>query len=400
MQIRVCDDVETIADGWVAAIKAVVPDTFDVARMPDAKNEVSNLLTRKLAVEKGEAPLTLETAFDGIDVLVVDYDLLHLDETGSRTTGEGVARLARTFSSCGVVVVMNQFKGPQFDLGMRGHLDSFADVNVDANLVGRASLWEDLTPQDGQFDPTTWTPLPGMLTAVRGLSDIFEEKGFDAELMPIVGLCEAALAELSDTAFGFLSLDAETAADLAKVTVRGFLIRSLGEELVDTMCLHAPKIMFDFAASRIAKWLDRAVLRPMDVVIDGLHLVDRLPFIMDATKVDMADRNAWTAAASKPTECLRWDILEKYANDPASRVLGRPVFDWYRLANDDQIDALQDAYLDGENERFFLAEDTSRFVGRDDLTRYRADFHNFGDRRAIERLGDVTYGPLRRLTFG
>jgi hypothetical protein len=88
MQIRVCDDVETIADGWVVAIKAVVPDTFDVARMPDAKNEVSNLLTRKLAVEKGEAPMTLETAFDGIDVLVVDYDLLHLDETGSRTTGK------------------------------------------------------------------------------------------------------------------------------------------------------------------------------------------------------------------------------------------------------------------------------------------------------------------------
>jgi hypothetical protein len=55
---------------------------------------------------------------------------------------------------------MNQFKGPQFDLGMRGHRDSFADVNIDANLVGRASLWEDLTPQDGQFDPTTWTPLP------------------------------------------------------------------------------------------------------------------------------------------------------------------------------------------------------------------------------------------------
>lgn len=186
-----------------------------------------------------------------------------------------------------------------------------------------------------------------MLTAVRGLSDMFEEKGFGAELMPTVGLCEAALAELSDTAFGFPSLDAETAADLAKVTVRRFLIRSLGDELVDTMCSHAPKIMFDFAASRIAKCLDRVVLRPMDVVIDSLHLVDRLPFIMDATKVDMADRNAWAAAASNPAECLRWDILGKYANDPASRVLGRPVFDWYRLANDDQIDALQDAYRRG-----------------------------------------------------
>ena len=67
--------------------------------------------------------------------------------------------------------------------------------------------------------------------------------------------------------------------------------------------------------------------------------------------------------------------------------MGRYVFDWYRMVDDDRIEELQDVYLDRVDElpRFFLAEDTSRFVEREKLTRYRADFHNFGDRRGDRR---------------
>ena len=89
MRVRVCDDVEAIAEEWVAAIRGVVPAHFDVDRIPAAKDEVSNLLLRKLAVEDGTDPLVPPSKFDEIDILVVDYDLLHLDNTGSRTTGEG-----------------------------------------------------------------------------------------------------------------------------------------------------------------------------------------------------------------------------------------------------------------------------------------------------------------------
>ncbi len=399
MRVRVCDDVESIADGWVAAIQAVNQD-YDVKRMPAAKEEVSNLLQRKLVAEKGDDPMAQVCAFDDVDILCVDYDLLHLDESGGRTTGEGVARLARTFSTCGVIVVMNQFKGPQFDLGMRGHLDSFADVNIDANLVGRGALWNDVEPAELQFDPTTWTPLPKLLAAARGLSAALEADGFDTQIVPAIGLAEDALSLLSDTAYGFLSLEAETAVHLAGFTVGDFLRRSLSEDLVETLSKHVPKILFDFAAFRIAKWLDRAVLRPMDVLIDGEHLVDRLPFMIDPDKADVAKASEWARAAAAPDQALRWDLLGKYKNETASLVLGRTVFDWYRLSGDEAVDKLQDAYLDQQPERFYLAEDTSRFVNRQVVTRYRADFHNFGDRRAIERLADITYGPMRRVSFG
>lgn len=399
MRVRVCDDVETIADGWVDAIQAVTQG-YDVARMPAAKDEVSNLLRRKLAAEKGEDPMSHACGFDDVDILAVDYDLLHLDEAGGRTTGEGVARLARTFSKCGVIVVMNQYKGPQFDLGMRGHLDSFADINVDANLVGRAALWNYLEPAEGQFQPTTWTPLPALLGAARTLSEAFEAGGFDTQIMPSVGLGQDALRELSDTAFGFLSLEAQTAEQLSGLSVGEFLRRSLSEDLVATLMSNAPKILFDFAAFRVAKWLERAVLRPMDLLIDSSHLIDRLPFLIDPEKVDVSDASQWAKAAAAPADTLRWQLIHKYKNEKASDVLSRTVFDWFLLEKDEAIDELQDAYLENEQVRYFLAEDTSRFVSREAVTRYRADFHNFGDRRAIERLKDITYGPMRRVSFG
>jgi hypothetical protein len=401
MRVRVCDDDAAMAEGWVEAIKSVT-DGYEVERMASAKEEISKLLARKIAAEKEQDPMAEPCGFDDIDILAIDYDLLHLDNDGSRTTGEGIARLARTFSSCGVIVVMNQFKGPQFDLGMRGHLESHADLNVDANLIDRSALWHDLEPAAGQFNPTTWTPLPILLAAVRTLAADLEKAGLDATIMDLLGLPEEALAELSDTAFGFVDSEAETADELAKVTVRGFLSQALRDEvLVKAFEAHSPKTLFSFAAFRIAKWLERSVLRPMDVIVDGLHLVDRLPFMIDPEKVDVADPANWHKAALNPAGFLRWDVLSKYLNEKASAYLGRKVFDWYRLAGDDQIDQLQDAYIAKDEVRFFLAEDTSRFVSREAVTRFRADFHNFGDRRAVEQLrGDITYGPMRRVTFG
>lgn len=400
MKVRVCDDDEGIAEGWVADIRAAVPPDYDVARMPAAKDEVSNLLLRKIAVEKEEDPTAQGCGFDEIDILVIDYDLLHLDDAGGRTTGEGVARLARSLSSCGAIVVMNQYKGPQFDLGMRGHLDSFADVNVDASLVGRSALWRRLDAANGQFNPTTWTPMPDLLAAAQSMQKRVAAEGLDAPILPLVGLDIAALAELSDTAFGFLSPDAQTAEELAKVTAREFLERSFDSKVVKFLSDNASTFLFGFTAFRLVKWLDRAVLRPMDVLIDGLHLIDRLPFIIDSTKIDIREPEQWAKAASEPENYLHWDLLKGYHNESASNALGRMVFDWYRLANNETVDNMQDAYLAEEPDRYYLAEDTSRFVAKSALVRYRADFHNFGDRRGFEDLKDISYGPLRRIRFG
>lgn len=401
MRIRVCDDVADVADEWVAAIKGVVPDAFDVARMNGAKDRISELLTRKLAVENPDGVIGGKTEFDDVDILVVDYDLLYLDKEGSRTTGEGVARLARTFSDCGAIIVMNQFKGPNFDLSMRGHLDSFADLNIDATLVGEDALWKDLPPAEGQFDPTIWTPMPHFLEVSRKFRDSISKAGLDSPILSLLGLDAPALSELSDTAFGFLSIEAKTADDLVSLTIRQFLERSLDKKVFPRIADVAPAFALNFAAYRILKWLDRAVLRPMDVLIDAYHLLDRLPFLIDETKVDRDDPNNWSLAAASPKDLMSWHDIAPFHNEKASAALGKDVFDWHRISSDENIEKLQDQYLAQEHGRFFLAEDTSRFVPYEALTRFRADFHNFGDRRGIENLNSaITYGPQRRLQFG
>ena len=401
MKIRVCDDETEMADEWVTKIRSVISGEFEISNINDATKEISNLLMRKITVDEGGNPSDIDSEFDSIDILVVDYDLVHLDADGGRTTGEGIARLARSYSRCGAIAVMNQFKGPQFDLGMRGHLDSFADVNLDANLINSPALWRIVSATEN-FNPTTWRPLPRILNAGRQLSEQLEKDGLDTEITSILGLNEDAIAHLSDTAFGFLDMGAKTTSELAAVPLRSFLERSLDARQVTHLAENAYKFLYDFAAYRLMKWLDRAVLRPMDVLIDAPHLIDRLPFLIDVEKIDQSNHNDWAEAASSPTALLRWNELESFHNKKASAILGRDVFDWYRMVDDDRIEELQDKYLDLQDEspRFFLAEDTSRFVEREKLTRYRADFHNFGDRRGIENIKGITYGPLRRMRFG
>ena len=400
MRIYVCDDNEDMANEWVDGINTAAPDTFDIYKIKDAKKEISKLLARKIAVENRNEPSNIESEFDAIDILVVDYDLVHLDDDGERTTGEGIARLARSYSQCGAIVVMNQFKGPQFDLGMRGHLDSFADVNLDAGLIDIPALWQFVSAKR-EFNPTTWTPLPVRFKAGRWLSQKLKRAGLDAAIAPLLGLNKDALERLSDTAFGFLSTKAESSSELADVTVRDFLERSLGPDQVEHWVACAEEYLYGFAAFRLIKWLDRAVLRPLEVLIDAAHLIDRLPFLID-DKIDLSDPENWAKAVSKPIELLHWNELKPFHNEKATMVLGKDVFDWFRMVDDERIEELQDEYLELENRpaRFHLAEDTSRFVERDKLTSYRADFHNFGDRRAIEEIPGVTYGPLRRIRFG
>lgn len=398
MKIVVCDDEAEMAAEWVASIGELELEGAEIHPMEDAEDQVSHLVERKIAVKAGKDPFSIDSAFDKIDVLVVDYDLVLLNHDGSRTTGEGIARLARTYSQCGAIVVMNQFKGPQFDLGMRGHLDSFADVNIDAELVDQKSLWLKQEAAEGVFNPTIWTPMNDRLVSARAFATTLREAGLDASVMPLLGLANDALVHLSDSAFGFVSLTAETSEQLASVTVRDFLNRSLDKEIVTSLEQSAPDLLFSFAGFRLAKWLDRAVLRPMDVLIDTAHLIDRFPFLL---LDDASDHQIWNVATMNPREKLNWAAIEGFHNEMASRVLGRLVFDWYRMDVDDALAEMQDEYIEAGAERLHLAEDTTRFVESSALTRFRADFHNFGDRRAIEKLDDtITYGPLRRLKFG
>ena len=121
--VLICDDEFEQAEEWVDGVKAIAPaETYNIMAAPsteDVRVGVKELLGRRSAAEtvrrgKGRAAfLTLSISLSSITTLST------LKKTGRSTPVKEVARLARTFAGCPVVVVLNQFEGIDFDLSLR-----------------------------------------------------------------------------------------------------------------------------------------------------------------------------------------------------------------------------------------------------------------------------------------
>ena len=403
MKILVFDDQSDLAADWADQIGAAMGEAGNVSVLTEPDADFEAVVARKVSIKEDKEVDTTRTIFDELDVLVVDFDLVLMDGKNGRTTGEGLARLMRTYSTCGAIVVMNQYKGAPFDLGMRGHLDSFADLNVAATLISQEALWKDVAPAEGLLKPTTWVALADLVDGAARLTEKLVEVGRGQPIHEVLGLKEDALPLLSDTAYGFVSSTVEDAKGLAATTVEDFLKYSLNEQefaFIETDDTYAN----GFAAFRLLKWLDRAVLRPMNVLIDVGHLIERIPLLLDFEKLDVKEPDDWTRGSRELSTFLNQDIVAKYRNEDVSTFLGKDVFDWYRLEADEAVVQLQDDAFDAVPERFLYSETSSRFLSpeatADKLVQFRADFHNFGDRRSFERIEGIECGPLRRIKFG
>src|SRR5258708_4989570 len=136
-RILICDDNQARVDDWVNKLKALhLP--FEVHGLPKkALHDTIRELERRRVAARTSATGDGNKGtheFDAADILIIDYDLLHLDE--SYLTGENVAYLARCYSRCGLIVGMNQFDhGNAFDLSLKGHPESYADVNISAKQL-------------------------------------------------------------------------------------------------------------------------------------------------------------------------------------------------------------------------------------------------------------------------
>jgi hypothetical protein len=193
---------------------------------------------------------------------------------------------------------------------------------------------------------------------------------------------------------------AEKLEDLAGVTAADLVVRLLGELEGNALLASAPDIANAFAVSRVAKWLDRAVLRPLDALIDAPHFVERWPFLIEPGQGDMSDPHFWRSLRGKEGEFLSAKTPPGARLAIADRLIGKEVYVLARVVDDDALHKLSDAFDFSASADVVFAEDTSRFVLRETATEFRAGFSNFNDRRFIEKLPDKTYGPQRRFAFG
>ena len=327
--VLVCDDDHSLAHDWVQEIRDVVTDAYHVLDAPDTKtirSSAQELLLRRSALRQERVRIRERCIFDEIDILIIDYDLLHVDEDNAQYTGEGLGRLVRMFTECAIVVVLNQYLQAQFDLRLRGHLESHADLNIGAEFIAVPGLWRE-PPWTG-FRPWKWQTLNGAVGTQRARQKVVQTQ-FGQSILNTVGMQSEDASRLSDSAFGFLSPNANSYQSLMEVTFQSFLrTASDGRDLrilADSHQESATRV----ASARIGKWLEREVLGGQDVLIDVPHLLQRFPFVLgdSVTNLDM-----WNSAIHDRTVVGR--VVGEDAWFSPKDILSRPAIWTNRFQSD------------------------------------------------------------------
>ena len=393
--VLICDDTPEVGVNFVEQVRAVAPkDHYSVLEAPSKEEvqcAVKELFARQSDLlgprERGRSACL----FDEADILILDYDLLRIDEENARHTGESLARLARLLSDADVIVVYNQFQGAHFDLSLRGHLSSHADLNVEADLLSARGLWTD--PPWYGFRPWHWQTLHRAVETQRARQRLVAEH-FNEAIVDVLGMREEDLLCLSDTAVGFIAPDAHDWEDTQVHTFKSFA-ESIGNGKCTSDLLKLDKeAAYRFAASRIGKWLERQVLGPQDVLVDLPHLVQFFPFLLED---DMDELEAWNATAFEP-ESLKGKVPAGCWFE-AGGFLSRPAVWRQRFEADNAVRESWGALDYSSGRPFVFLEDTSSFAPFDDARQFRAGHHNAFDWRFIKHLNGITYSPQRRLAY-
>lgn len=395
-QVLVCDDIAGLADGWTDDIRKASGLGDGVKRLDNPADEFSALLAR-IPGDEGGAPASTEakTAFDEADVLVVDYDLLHVGGDRTRHTGEEFARVARLYSDCDFIIVMNQFdEQSSFDLEMIGHLGSFADINIGSQSVGSPPLWG-AARDSSVFAPWYWPDISATISARRELTQVVETR-LDDQLFDVLDFPIEMAEGLSDRAAGFLSSKAAKIEELTALTVRDFLAGSTEHKEIERAVKSDPRRAAAFAVARLWKWYARAVMGPQDLLVDVPHLVQRLPFVIKADVGDTKDVATWNKVISAGGDAIA-DALQSAKFAGNSRWLGRDAFWWPKILAAPELQELRDAYDPDNYADVVFAEDASAFIPFEKATPFRAGFYNQYDVRYLARFEGVNYAPGRRL---
>lgn len=398
-KILVYDDITGRADAWRERLVALPPvnASFVVERLDneDFRQILGELEERRRAarrsVDSARAPQTCQ--FDDADLLVVDYDLLEFD-SDSYVTGEGVAYLARCYSRCGPIVTLNQYVKSGFDLTLRGHPSSWADLNIDGGQLGNPGLWSQ--PFRG-FRPWSWPLLPWSVEAMRERAAELVEH-LDEPILAFLGFPREALESLPRSTQEFLAADPPVEA----VTFRAFVDQS------DSGLKPRDQVVGDeayarVAAARVGKWLENVVLSGQDILVDAPHLAARFPSLLAG---DPADPAVWDGTATllpaddgrrgqESTSGLREEFLEG-ARFPRAHWLSRPAFFWPVLAQNSAIPEVEDPWSAFRTDLVFC-EDVSRFLPRAACREFVADLSSPFVRRYVV---DPDSQVARELGFG
>lgn len=399
--ILIYDDEPSRVAEWRERLRSIpeVKGAFDVQGVGD-KDFIAGfeeLKARSSSARDGQAKHSrAEVAFDAASILVIDYDLLRMEHAGY-LTGEAVAYLARCYSRCGFIVGLNQFGDNTFDLTLRGHPESYADLNIGSRQLDNRGLW--VEPWAG-FRPWQWPLLPRASKALRTRAEQLEGR-LDTPILEHLGLSTSVIRTLPRVARDYLTKEGA----IEEVTFRNFALDS-GQGFKSRDKTPGDEQSVRVAAARVSQWVESHLLPGQDILVDAPHLAYRYPSLLagDARDIESWNRTAKLADGEAPG--IRSDALSRFAF-PREWV-SRPAWSWSDISTSESIGEVKDPWSI-ERPGWVFCEDLSRFVPAEDAREFVAAVdspfarRNVSDPRSAhlvrlrDELGAVDYRPQERL---
>lgn len=396
-RILIFDDDQQHAKSWSNTLDGVpaVRKEFqkpDVIKTNDFQRAIQDLNRRRKSARKGESDEhTLSVEFDHADLFLIDFDLFELNQI-TYITGEEVAYLVRCYSRCGIIVGVNQFRkygDKLFDLTLKGHPESYADLNLNTAHLSSSGLWKE--PWKG-FRPWYWPLLPREVAAQEErVRDVIEKP--DVSILEFLGLAPYK-SVLSRAALEFLETPDQPPES---VTFQEFAINSpnalrRGDQQND------PAQIARIAAARIHKWLERLVLPGQDVLVDAPHLVSRFPSLFEGNRTLETAWNKTAMSGEVDSKVLNRELLAPFAF-PKSHWVSRPCWFWNPVSRCEEIQEVKNPWQVVQRSDVVFCEDVSAFRRRRDAKEFVADVDSAFSRRFVAGLNGVAYEPQVRLAM-
>ena len=376
--------------------KAKLDDVFAVEILDE--NELQDSIEALQATQEGirdNSKSSYETTkFDDTSIFIIDYDLLK-SKAGGFFTGENIAYCVRCFSTCKLIVGLNQFGRNSFDLALKGHPESFADLNLGADQLDNSDLWRGAWGEVRRtFRPWYWPNLSDSLGAfdkrVKEVRDNLDEPvcgvlGFDTD---VFRLLPRAVVQFIGKGEG---------KETAETTFREFVTESGNGLRPKDKGILDEDVLARVGAARISKWLEIFVLPEQDILVDAPHLVSRYPSLIKGDRKKIGTWNKTAQLVEHGELGLNTESIEPY-RFKKDYWISRPVWFWDKLREHAQIKELIEPRLTVKPVWVFC-EDASRFYKRNACREFLADTASPFVRRFAKGFDSVDYRPRVRFSL-
>jgi len=387
MRIMICDDTVQPLTAMVDSIQRLAPKGSAVECLtgPAVSQAAQDLERRRRSASGRHSEKPLEWGahpFDQVDLLFLDYNFVELENTNG-LTGSRLAYLARCYSGCKFIVVLNQFGRNRFDLTLRDHPDTAADLHLGSSQMDNPGLWGSNDWPD--FRPWTWPVLPDAIARLERVTSQVSGNP-DAQILQFLGLSNQ-IGAMPRSVRQFLVRDGMTFNKLVFESEAGF---DDSDKPFDVSVV--PRL----AGALVVKWLEHMVLSAQDVMVDFPRLLSRYPSLLTNATFESLKGKALT-----PDFLGKLVLQSDLEEHRFKKIDWLPKDAWFRhpLLSDDRIRENADTAAPNTDLRF--AEDSSRFIAKEEATGFVADLSSPFVQRFVRanREAEVEYQPQLRFAL-